>query len=272
MKSWHTWMIALAIGCAAQAGPTNVNGEPADQAEPGNMGLFEELAAAIAEIEADFLDADERAQRIAILIARATRSNPMGTAPVLASLSRGLTPENLSVVSAAAIMSSGTSSPAVLRALVDAQGEDAIRTEAVRLGAVNPVAILGRRTAGLMRPAGLDPLADPLPASRPSATAARTRASGQVAPAAVPTPAPAPAVAEINAAVTSEISPAPIEVAAAVSSPVESAPPPQLASMAQSEPLPSQPPLVSQSMGAQPPPPQPPGLPPRPPALPYRGQ
>lgn len=157
MRLWHKWIIALAIGCAAQAGLANATGEPAAQAEPGNVGISEELAAALAEIDADFLDADKRAQRIAILIARATRLDPLGTASALAKLSWRLSPEDLSLVSAAAIMSAGTRSPAVLKTLVDAQGDDTVRADAVRLAATDPVDVLGRETAARMQPAELQP-------------------------------------------------------------------------------------------------------------------
>ena len=263
MKTWREWIMALMIVCAAQVGLTNVEEETTAQAEPTEEEISEELAAAIAEIEANFLDADERVQRIALLIAHAVRSGPMGSASGLADLSRRVSATVLPVVSAAAIMSSGTSSPAVLRALVDAQGDDTTRAEAVRRGATNPVAILGTQTAALMQPVELQP--HPSVANRSTAILSQTPTPESVAA------APAPATVE---AVTDPKPPAAVVVA--VSQPVEATPLPAPKRAARAAPPPADPPtLLGQARGApppQPPPPQPPGLPPRPPSLPYRGQ
>lgn len=143
MNTWYKSIIAILLACTVQAGMAHAAEKPAMTAA--------EILAAIEELDGTQLEASERAQRIAFLVSRTaglTQSDSL-----LGELSRLIPTADLSIVSASAIVSSGTQSPAVFRAMTDAQGSDTTRIQAIRQGATHPTTYLGTDTITLIQSA-----------------------------------------------------------------------------------------------------------------------
>ena len=175
MKSWHKWMVPLVIACTVQVGLAGA-AEKAAAKVTMDKQIAADLAAVLADLEAGLLTTDARTQRIAQLVASLHQIDPLHSIDILADFSRRVPTDSLSSLSAAAVMSAGARSPAVLEAIVEAQGDDSSRTVAVHTGALNPTQILGTRTAAQMRPTELQPASVPQPTPVIAATSSRIEA------------------------------------------------------------------------------------------------
>lgn len=188
MKAWQRWMAALMVIGAAQVGLAETEGKA--KAQPTtDAEIAAALADAIAAIEATFQDAGEQVERIALLIAQTTGGLPQRSSQILGDLSRRVEADNLPVVTAAAVMSSGTGSPAVFKTILDAQTGNAGRVDAVRKAAANPAAVLGTEVAARVQPVAVRPAVAAAPSSVPVEVAGRGAISA-APPVIIPTPPP----------------------------------------------------------------------------------
>lgn len=125
------------------------------QLEAGNWTV-DEQSAILADIIAEskkLADEQERKQQIAKTVGQATRSLKQRAPLVIGTVSSQLDDDSLSVFTAAAILSAGESSPAVLESLMQSQKESETRKAIVESSARQPVKILGVDTASNVRPA-----------------------------------------------------------------------------------------------------------------------
>lgn len=189
MKKWHKFVLTALVACTAQVGVVNAG----EEAKPtkAQAKIAKELAAAIEEMDSAMMEADERAQRIALLVARTTQSDLMGSPLMLSELSRQVSSADLPLVTASAIMSAGTQSPAVLQAMTDAQGTDQARTTAIRQGATNPASYLDAETIALVQPAEVQ-FANSVPGTTPPTVLTSSPVEVEVPSADAFTPMPPP--------------------------------------------------------------------------------